>query len=77
LSVNYGLNSFLKSIPATTNPRYFFDIVMESRRVGRVIIEVEAAMAPLMAANFHALVTGEKGFGYRGCQFFQVRHLRY
>jgi len=43
--------------------------------MGRVVIEVEANIAPKMAANFHALVTGEKGYGYRACQFFQVRYL--
>jgi hypothetical protein len=58
----------------SSNPRYFFDIVMEGRRMGRVIIEVEASLAPKMAINFHTLVTGERGFGYRGCQFFQVRY---
>ena len=60
------------SLPSSSNPRYYFDIVMDGRRMGRVIIEVEAGYAPKMAANFHALVTGERGFGYRGCQFFQV-----
>ena len=43
--------------------------------MGRVIIEVEANVAPKMAANFHSLVTGEKGYGYRACQFFQVGFL--
>lgn len=60
------------SLPPSSNPRYFFDIVMEGRRMGRVIIEVDSAMAPKMAMNFHSLATGERGFGYRGCQFFQV-----
>ena len=62
------------SLPPTNNPRYYFDIVMEGRRMGRVIIEVEASVAPKMAANFHALATAERGYGYRGCQFFQVGH---
>ena len=60
------------SLPPSTNPRYFFDIVMDGRRLGRVVIEVEASVAPKMASNFHMLVTGERGYGYRGCQFFQV-----
>jgi hypothetical protein len=66
------LAASIPSLPASANPRYYFDIVMDGRRMGRVIIEVEAGFAPKMAANFHALVTGERGFGYRGCQFFQV-----
>ena len=46
---------------------------MEGKRLGRVVIEVQPTVAPKMAQNFGMLVTGEKGFGYKGCQFFQVR----
>jgi len=60
------------SLPNTNNPRFFFDISMEGKRLGRVIIEVQSAVAPRMAMNFSMLVTGEKGFGYKGCQFFQA-----
>ena len=50
-------------------------MAMDGKRLGRAIIEVQASLAPKMAQNFHLLVTSEKGFGYRGCQFFQVRFL--
>jgi len=60
------------ALPNTNNPRFFFDISMEGKRLGRVIIEVQSAVAPKMALNFSMLVTGEKGFGYKGCQFFQA-----
>ena len=56
----------------TTNPCYFFDIAMEGKRLGRVIIEVQPAVAPKMSQNFGMLVNGERGFGYKGCQFFQA-----
>ena len=59
-------------LPPTNNPRFFFDMAMDGKRLGRAIIEVQAALSPKMAQNFHMLVTSEKGFGYRGCQFFQV-----
>jgi hypothetical protein len=62
----------LLQLPPSNNPRYFFDIVMEGKRLGRVVIEVQPAVAPKMAQNFGMLVTGEKGFGYKGCQFFQA-----
>ena len=60
-------------LPPTNNPRYFFDLVMEGKRLGRVVIEVQPQVAPKMAQNFHLLVTHAKGFGYKGCSFFQVR----
>ena len=60
-------------LPPSSNPRYFFDLAMEGKRLGRVVIEVQPTVAPKMAQNFGMLVTGEKGFGYKGCQFFQVR----
>jgi len=59
-------------LPPSNNPRFFFDIAMDGKRLGRAIIEVQATLAPKMAQNFHMLVTSEKGFGYRGCQFFQA-----
>ena len=46
---------------------------MEGKRLGRVVIEVQPTVAPKMAQNFGMLVIGEKGFGYKGCQFFQVK----
>jgi len=59
-------------LPPSNNPRFFFDMAMDGKRLGRAIIEVQASLAPKMAQNFHLLVTSEKGFGYRGCQFFQA-----
>ena len=59
-------------LPPSNNPRFYFDIAMDGKRLGRAIIEVQASLAPKMAQNFHLLVTSEKGFGYRGCQFFQA-----
>ena len=60
------------SLPPTSNPRYYFDISMEGKRLGRVIIEVQPSIAPKMSQNFSQLVTAEKGFGYKGCSFFQA-----
>ena len=59
-------------LPPTNNPRFFFDIAMDGKRLGRAIIEVQASLAPKMAQNFHLLTSHEKGFGYRGCHFFQA-----
>jgi len=66
------MQAHIPTLPSTNNPRFYFDISMEGKRLGRVIIEVQSAVAPKMAMNFSMLVTGEKGFGYKGCQFFQA-----
>ena len=60
------------SLPPTSNPRYYFDLSMEGKRLGRVIVEVQPSIAPKMSQNFAQLVTAEKGFGYKGCHFFQA-----
>ena len=62
----------MHSLPPSSNPRFYFDITMEGKRLGRVIIEAQPSIAPKMAHNFSMLVTGERGFGYKGCQFFQA-----
>ncbi len=59
-------------LPPSNNPRYFFDIAMEGKRLGRVIIEVQPSVAPKMSQNFGMLVNGDRGFGYKGCHFFQA-----
>ena len=66
------MHTLMHSLPPTTNPRFYFDISMEGKRLGRVIIEVQPSIAPKMSQNFNQLVTGERGFGYKGCQFFQA-----
>ena len=65
-------HTLMHSLPPTSNPRFYFDLSMEGKRLGRVIIEVQPSIAPKMAQNFSQLVTGERGFGYKGCQFFQA-----
>ena len=65
-------HTLMHSLPPTTNPRFYFDISMEGKRLGRVIIEVQPSIAPKMSQNFNQLVTGERGFGYKGCHFFQA-----
>lgn len=52
--------------------RCFFDIAIDGKMGGRVVIELRPDAAPKMCANFVALCTGERGFGYKGCKIFKA-----
>ncbi|MEG3439055.1 peptidylprolyl isomerase [Pannus brasiliensis CCIBt3594] len=48
------------------NPRVFFDIFIDGKNAGRVVMELFADVVPNTAENFRALCTGEKGTGQAG-----------
>uniref|UniRef100_A0A2K5RQL7 Peptidyl-prolyl cis-trans isomerase n=1 Tax=Cebus imitator TaxID=2715852 RepID=A0A2K5RQL7_CEBIM len=53
------------------NLTVFFDIAVDGEPLGRVSFELFADKAP-KTENFHALSTGEKGFGYKGSCFHRI-----
>jgi peptidyl-prolyl isomerase E (cyclophilin E) len=64
-----------ESLPAKkvrTNPRVFFDIRINKREVGRIIMELRADVVPMTAENFRQLCTHEKGFGFKGSLFHRI-----
>ncbi|XP_057597754.1 peptidyl-prolyl cis-trans isomerase A-like [Hippopotamus amphibius kiboko] len=54
------------------NPTVFFDIAINGEPLGCVSFELFADKVPMTAENFHALSTGEKGFGYKGSCFHRI-----
>ena len=57
---------------AMVNPTVFFDIAVDDEPLDRVSFELFADKVPKTEENFHALSTGEKGFGNKGSSFHRI-----
>lgn len=66
LSLNKDVGNLNKEV------RCFFDIAVDGKMFGRIVIHLRPDVAPKMCANFVALCTGEVGYGYKGSKIFKA-----
>ena len=66
------LGKRLYSSTTTAMGDVYFDITSNGSPMGRITFKLYDDVVPKTAANFRALCTGEKGYGYAGSGFHRV-----
>merc|ERR1712028_116172 len=64
--------NYTAPLGAISGSLVYFDMTVGGQALGRVTMELKEDIVPKTCANFKALCTGEKGFGYKGSPFHRV-----
>ncbi|GAX80305.1 hypothetical protein CEUSTIGMA_g7743.t1 [Chlamydomonas eustigma] len=72
LSSSILINSPAALADPEVTQKVFFDVTIGEEPAGRIVLGVYGNEVPKTAANFVAMATGEKGYGYKGSIFHRI-----
>ena len=61
-----------KTLKIRGNPKCFFDMTIDGKPAGRIVMQLRKDVVPKTVENFRQLCTGEPGFGYKDSSFHRV-----